>query len=104
LLNSTTRQIFLQQLLGFNTPHYVHIPVVRNPQGEKLSKQTLATALSLTNIQQQLYEAFCFLGLVPPTAIKNATLKEMWRWAIVHWRIDAMPKQSSMAPKTSVFN
>lgn len=104
LLNSTTRQIFLQQLLGFDTPHYVHIPVVTNPHGEKLSKQTLATALSLTNIQQQLYDAFCFIGLAPPTTIKNATPKEMWRWAIAHWRIDAMPKQSGMAPKTSVFN
>lgn len=97
LLNSTTRQIFLQQLLGFDTPHYVHLPVVKNEQGEKLSKQTLASALSLTNIQQQLFDAFCFLGLAPPITIKNATPKEMWRWAIAHWCIDAIPKRSGIA-------
>ena len=86
LLNSTTRQIFLQQLLGFITPQYLHIPVVKNQQGEKLSKQTLASALSLIDRQQQLYDAFCFLGLAPPLAIKNATSKEMWRWAIAEWK------------------
>jgi len=90
LLNSTTRQIFLQQLLGFITPQYLHIPVVKNQQGEKLSKQTLASALSLIDRQQQLYDAFCFLGLAPPLAIKNATPKEMWRWAIAHWKVSEL--------------
>jgi glutamyl-Q tRNA(Asp) synthetase len=90
LLNSTTRQIFLQQLLGFITPQYLHIPVVKNQQGEKLSKQTLASALSLIDRQQQLYDAFCFLGLAPPLAIKNATPKEMWRWAIAEWKVSEL--------------
>ena len=42
LLDSTGRQIYLQRLLGYPTPRYMHIPVVRNEHGDKLSKQTHA--------------------------------------------------------------
>ncbi|HZX25714.1 MAG TPA: tRNA glutamyl-Q(34) synthetase GluQRS [Telluria sp.] len=45
LIDSTPRQIFLQRLLGVPTPRYLHVPVVRNANGEKLSKQTGATAI-----------------------------------------------------------
>lgn len=90
LLNSTTRQIYLQQVLGLATPLYCHIPIVKNEQGEKLSKQTLASALPLDNIQTTLFAAFQLLGLNPPQAIKNATSKEMWRWAFQHWNVPVM--------------
>jgi len=46
LLDSTPRQIFLQRLLGVPTPRYLHVPVVRNENGEKLSKQTGALAVT----------------------------------------------------------
>lgn len=85
LLNSTTRQIYLQQTLGFTTPRYFHIPVVTNAAGEKLSKQTLAQPLRLDAAKIELFNALSFLGLQPPTTIKNATPKTMWRWAFDHW-------------------
>jgi glutamyl-Q tRNA(Asp) synthetase len=87
LLNSTTRQIYLQQALDLTTPSYLHIPIVKNAQGEKLSKQTLAKPLPLDNIQSTLFATFGFLGLQPPQTIKNATSSEMWRWAIQHWKV-----------------
>jgi len=46
LLDSTPRQIYLQRLLGVPTPRYLHVPVVRNSNGEKLSKQTGALAVT----------------------------------------------------------
>ncbi len=40
LLDSTPRQIWLQRLLGYREPRYLHVPVAVNEAGEKLSKQT----------------------------------------------------------------
>ncbi len=39
LLESTCLHIYLQQLLGLHTPEYLHIPLIKNPLGKKLSKQ-----------------------------------------------------------------
>ena len=43
LLDSTPRQIYLQQVLGYPTPRYLHVPAAVNAAGEKLSKQTGAS-------------------------------------------------------------
>ena len=48
LLESTARQIYLQRLLNKKTPHYLHVPVITNDRGEKLSKQTGAQALDIS--------------------------------------------------------
>ncbi|OGV78451.1 MAG: tRNA glutamyl-Q(34) synthetase GluQRS [Methylotenera sp. RIFCSPLOWO2_02_FULL_45_14] len=92
LLDSTPRQIYLQQLLGFSTPHYAHVPVASNATGEKLSKQTLAKPIETSVANHHLHDALCFLGQKPPAAIKNATLNEMWRWAFLYWNLEAVPK------------
>jgi glutamyl-Q tRNA(Asp) synthetase len=39
LLDSTARQIYLQGLLGYATPRYLHVPLLMNASGEKFSKQ-----------------------------------------------------------------
>ncbi|KNZ33071.1 MAG: glutamyl-tRNA synthetase [Methylibium sp. NZG] len=47
LADNTARQIHLQRLLGLPTPTYLHTPLVRGRNGEKLSKQNGAQALEL---------------------------------------------------------
>lgn len=79
LLDSTPRQIYLQQALGFATPQYLHLPLVRNAAGEKLSKQTLAPAVNDAHPLPTLLAAARFLGETPDSAI--ATLAEFWLWA-----------------------
>ncbi len=39
LLTSTPRQIYLQRLLGFDTPSYCHIPLLTDAEGRRLSKR-----------------------------------------------------------------
>ncbi|SOZ98304.1 putative glutamyl t-RNA synthetase with nucleotidylyl transferase domain [Cupriavidus taiwanensis] len=63
LLDSTPRQIHLQHLLGLSTPAYLHVPVVVNQLGEKLSKQSGAQAIDTTAPLDALREAGAHLGL-----------------------------------------
>lgn len=87
LLQSTTRQIHLQRCLGYLTPDYAHIPLVFNAQGQKLSKQTLATALPLDNIKDTLTQAFNFLPYLPKPVPRFSSLPALWQWAIKHWQL-----------------
>jgi glutamyl-Q tRNA(Asp) synthetase len=63
LLDSTARQIWLQQCLNAPTPSYLHVPVVTNADGEKLSKQTGAQALDASRPLEALIAAAKHLGL-----------------------------------------
>lgn len=68
LLLSTPRQVFLQRLLGYPTPRYLHIPVATHA-GQKLSKQNRAPALDAREAARLLGRGLAFLGQpVPPTA------------------------------------
>ena len=65
LLDNTPRQIWLQRALSLPTPRYLHVPVVTNAQGEKLSKQTGAAALDTARPRAELERAWQHLGFPP---------------------------------------
>lgn len=92
LIDSTPRQIFLQQLLRLPSPRYAHAPVAVNARGEKLSKQTHAQAIPRHDPAPMLHTALEFLGQSPPAALARATTRELWSWAIPNWRIDLVPR------------
>jgi glutamyl-Q tRNA(Asp) synthetase len=62
LLDNTPRQIWLQRLLQVPTPRYLHVPVVKTPAGQKLSKQTGARALDASDVLGELERAWQHLG------------------------------------------
>lgn len=92
LLDSSLRQVYLQQLLGLATPRYLHLPVVLNAQGEKLSKQTHAPALDLQKPQQTLLQALACLNHPPPQALQHANIKELLEWSINNWSEARLPQ------------
>ncbi len=87
LLDSTPRQIYLQQLLGYFQPQYAHFPIACNSQGEKLSKQTLAEKINAQNASQQLFLALTFLNQNPPETLQFSSIKSIWQWAFEHWKL-----------------
>jgi len=90
LLDSTPRQIYLQRLLDVPTPRYLHVPVVTNVGGEKLSKQTGAPALDLARPLDALLTAARFLQLPVGPA---TTLEGFWQQAISAWAARFLPPQ-----------
>jgi glutamyl-Q tRNA(Asp) synthetase len=69
--------------LGAPTPSYLHVPVVSNAQGEKLSKQTGASALDIAQPLSELMEAARFLNL----HVEGAdSIAHFWKQAIAGWR------------------
>lgn len=92
LLGSTARQIHLQRALGLPTPHYLHVPVLADAAGEKLSKQTgaapLGADLCLARRLACLAQAahFLGLGLGPEAAPEHASIPRFWEQATAAWR------------------
>ena len=86
LLDSTPRQIYLQHLLGYTTPAYLHLPLVNNPDGEKLSKQTGAVAFDRGDndlLRDALLPAAQFLQLELSKEIE--TIEQFWKYAVPAW-------------------
>ncbi|TNC99183.1 MAG: glutamyl-Q tRNA(Asp) synthetase [Gallionellaceae bacterium] len=85
LLNSTPRQIHLQRLLGLTAPAYMHLPVAVNEAGEKLSKQTLASPVDVSQPVTTLIRVLDFLRQEPPKTLANGNVGTVLDWAIKNW-------------------
>lgn len=82
LADNTPRQVHLQRLLGLPTPRYLHVPLVRDAHGEKLSKQTGATAVDVGDPLAALRDAGAALGL----RVDAATAGDWRTAAVAAWR------------------
>ena len=89
LLSNTARQIHLQKILGYETPQYLHLHLVLDEHGEKLSKQTLATQINTQdekNALAELRKAAKHLGLENLPDGENITIAEWLLAATRAWR------------------
>ncbi|GAB2505721.1 tRNA glutamyl-Q(34) synthetase GluQRS [Pseudoxanthomonas sangjuensis] len=72
LLDSTPRQIFLQRALGLPTPRYLHLPLLLDEAGRKLSKSDAARPVDAADPLPALRAAWRTLGQ-DETALHDAT-------------------------------
>jgi glutamyl-Q tRNA(Asp) synthetase len=99
LFQETPKQIFLQQILGFSSPGYMHVPVIVDRDGRKLSKQTLAEAVGLTEPETVLFQLLVLLRQNPPPELKRAPPTELLDWAISHWNPEPLRNSRTIRPE-----
>jgi glutamyl-Q tRNA(Asp) synthetase len=88
LLDSTPWQIALQQDLALPTPSYLHLPLVVEPDGAKLSKSRRSVALETARAAAQLHEVLRLLRQDPPVELKLESAPTVLAWAAAHWRVE----------------
>ncbi|CAM3897857.1 tRNA glutamyl-Q(34) synthetase GluQRS [Paracidovorax anthurii] len=81
LSDNTPRQLLLQHALGLPMPAYLHTPLVRAPDGEKLSKQHGAPAVDTREPLPALSRAAQALGLPALRHPHDSTVSE----ALSYW-------------------
>ncbi|ORU93622.1 MAG: hypothetical protein A6F71_08990 [Cycloclasticus sp. symbiont of Poecilosclerida sp. M] len=100
LLDSTPRQVYLQQRLELKTPAYAHIPVLVDSHHAKLSKQTFAADASEMPINATLIKLLHYLQLSPPVDLVSSPKHDILSWAIEHWQLDNLKKRTSIVVST----
>lgn len=96
LLAATPKQVYLRRLLGFPEVNYLHVPVIVDGSGQKLSKQTLATAVDTKAPAILLWQLLALLQQQPPTSLRTAPTSEILAWAINHWQPGRLAGQQSL--------
>ena len=82
LLSSTGRQRWLSNALGYPSPRVMHVPLITDAQGLKLSKQNGAAALDLSEPLLTLQAAWQALGF---ERLQASTCETFLRLATEHW-------------------
>ncbi len=97
LLDSTPRQLYLQELLGFATPRYLHVPLIIQPDGHKLGKSYRSPPLPADRAAPLLVRALHALGQPVPAALEQARPAELLAWASQNWDAARIPHCPTLA-------
>lgn len=100
LLDSTFMQVYLQQQLQWPRPKYVHVPLITNRNGDKLSKQTFARAVDQNDPGQVLFKLLGLLRQAPPVELADGTVAEILDWGVSHWNPAALMALKTVNPGT----
>ena len=97
LLDSTPRQLYLQELLGLPQPRYLHIPLLLQPDGHKLGKSYRSPPLPADQAPALLADALRALGQQPPAELEQGRPAEVLAWGVRHWNPAAIPRVAGLA-------
>jgi len=92
LLDSTPRQLYLQELLGLPQPRYLHVPLITQPDGHKLGKSYRSPPLTADQATPLLLRALRALGQQPAPELVDASPGELLAWGIRHWDAGKIPR------------
>ncbi|MFJ2389287.1 tRNA glutamyl-Q(34) synthetase GluQRS [Pseudomonas koreensis] len=92
LLDSTPRQLYLQELLGLRQPRYLHLPLITQPDGNKLGKSYRSPPLEADQATLLLLRALRALGQNPGAELAHATPEELLKWGAAHWDATKIPR------------
>ncbi|SEM91940.1 glutamyl-Q tRNA(Asp) synthetase [Pseudomonas sp. ok272] len=92
LLDSTPRQLYLQELLGLPQPRYLHLPLITQPDGNKLGKSYRSPPLNADQATFMLLRALRALGQAPGPELNDASAVEVLQWGIGHWDATLIPR------------
>ena len=84
LLDSTPRQILLQRALGLPTPRYLHLPLVLDAHGQKLSKSSAAMPVDPADPLPALRRCWTLLGQDPAPLRGENSVDALLRCALAH--------------------
>ncbi|MDC1311986.1 tRNA glutamyl-Q(34) synthetase GluQRS [Burkholderiales bacterium] len=87
LLLSSLRQSEIRRILGHNNPKFLHLPLVRNKAGQKLSKQNKAEPIKSELASSTLFDALTFLSQSPPIELQREKPSDIMIWAVGNWKI-----------------
>jgi len=96
LLDSTPRQIYLQSLLDLPTPCYLHLPLVLDDTGAKLSKSEQAGPVDRDDPLPALRAALEFLGLTQAARADAVDAEALLAAATRHFDLAAIRKKSDV--------
>ncbi|MFK3794250.1 tRNA glutamyl-Q(34) synthetase GluQRS [Pseudomonas piscis] len=96
LLDSTPRQLYLQELLGLPQPRYLHVPLITQPDGHKLGKSYRSPPLAEDQAPPLLLRALRALGQNPPAELDGASVAEIMQWGTRHWDATLIPRTLSV--------
>lgn len=96
LLDSTPRQLYLQELLGLPQPRYLHVPLITQPDGHKLGKSYRSPPLAADQATPLLLRALRALGQKTDSEMVHASPREVLTWGIEHWDALLIPRTLSV--------
>jgi glutamyl-Q tRNA(Asp) synthetase len=93
LLSPTFCQLALYKVFNQPRPNYVHLPVIADKFGKKISKQNHAPALDNNNARQNLLQTMEFLGLPVARECRRGSVKQLLEWGIANWQLSQVPQK-----------
>lgn len=97
LLDSTPRHLYLQELLGLPQPRYLHVPLIIQPDGNKLGKSYRSPPLDPDQAAPLLVRALRALGQAPEADLADGSVQDVLGWGVAHWNSDAIPRVRTVA-------